>query len=109
MVKSHGLRDWLAQRVTAAVMAVYTVLFAATLFVQRPSHYEAWKALFSPGWMRVATLLVLLSLYWHAWLGMHDILIDYVKPAGLHRLSKTLVMLALAVYAVWSVRILWSV
>lgn len=109
MVKTHALREWLMQRFTGAVMALYTVLVAVTLWMQRPSQYDAWKALFSTGWMRAATLVFLLSLFWHAWLGMRDILIDYVKPATLHRILKTLVVLALAAYAVWSIRILWSV
>lgn len=109
MVKSHALRLWLAQRITGAVMAVYTLLLGAVLYVQRPAEYDAWKALFGAGWMRAATLIFVLSLVWHAWLGMHDILIDYVKPALVHRILKNLVVLALAVYAVWSVRILWSI
>lgn len=109
MVKSHALREWLAQRITGAVMAMYTLLLAVVLLAQRPAAYAAWKSVFAAGWMRAATLVCLLSLFWHAWLGMRDILIDYVKPAALHRFLTTLVVLALAVYAVWSVRILWSV
>ncbi|GBG14623.1 succinate dehydrogenase / fumarate reductase, membrane anchor subunit [Novimethylophilus kurashikiensis] len=109
MVKSHALRLWLAQRITGALMAIYALMVGSVLYVQHPTEYGTWKALFSTGWMRAATLVFVLSLVWHAWLGMHDILIDYVKPALAHRILKNLVVLSLAVYAVWSMRILWSI
>ena len=79
----YGLRDWLAQRVTAVIMAVYTraSLLRRARWRSRLD-YAAWKALFAQGWMRVATLLFVVSLAWHAWVGMRDILMDYVKPDG---------------------------
>ena len=43
----YGLRDWLVQRVTAAVMAVYTLLFVLVLAACRPTNYVAWTGLFS--------------------------------------------------------------
>ena len=65
----YGMRDWLAQRVTAAIMAVYTVIVAVIVLMNAPLKYAGWQALFAQGWMRVATLLFMLSLAWHAW---HD-------------------------------------
>ncbi|MDH4175800.1 MAG: succinate dehydrogenase, hydrophobic membrane anchor protein, partial [Betaproteobacteria bacterium] len=78
----YGLRDWLAQRITAAIMAVYTVILLVVLVGGMPITYAVWKDLFAQGWMRVATLLFGASLAWHAWVGMRDILMDYVKPVG---------------------------
>ena len=63
----YGLRDWLAQRVTALVMLAYTVLFLVVW--PRPMSYAAWKALFAQGWMRFATFLVIASVLLHAWVG----------------------------------------
>ena len=53
----YGLRDWLAQRITALVMAVYTVIVLVVLMRGEPISYAVWKDLFAHGWMRVATLL----------------------------------------------------
>lgn len=103
----YGTGPWLRQRLTAVIMAVYTVLVIAMLLIMRPNGYEEWKAVFAPGWMRLATLLFLLSLCYHAWVGMRDILMDYAKPAGLRLALHTLVVIALAGYAVWAVNILW--
>ena len=70
----YGLKDWLVQRVTAVIMAIYAVLFAGMVMVCSPSGFEDWQALFAPQWMRLASLLFFLSLFWHAWIGMRDIL-----------------------------------
>jgi succinate dehydrogenase membrane anchor subunit len=103
----YGLRDWLAQRITAAVMAVYAVIALVVLMGGRPISYAVWKDLFSQGWMRVATLLFAASLAWHAWVGMRDILMDYVKPTGVRLALEVAVLLAIAGYVGWTVQILW--
>ena len=103
----YGLRDWLAQRITAAVMAVYAVIALVVLMGGRPISYAVWKDLFSQGWMRVATLLFAASFAWHAWVGMRDILMDYVKPTGLRLAFEVAVLLAIAGYVGWTVQILW--
>lgn len=103
----YGLRDWLAQRVTAVIMALYTVIMAGVFLNKAPFTYGAWKALFAQGWMRVATLLFAVSLAWHAWVGMRDILMDYVKPDGLRLALRIGVLLLLAAYVGWTIQILW--
>lgn len=105
----YGLRDWLAQRVTAIVMAAYSVLMLLIVLIERPSNYGTWKALFSHQWFRLASLLFALSLFWHAWIGVRDILMDYVKSTAFRLALQILVILALVAYALWSVQILWSI
>ena len=79
----YGTRDWLAQRVTAVDHGRLHGGVCWLLIASRPPFtYETWKALFAQGWMRVATLLFALSLAWHAWVGVRDILMDYVKHAA---------------------------
>jgi succinate dehydrogenase / fumarate reductase, membrane anchor subunit len=103
----YGLRDWLAQRITAAIMAVYTLIVAGVFLNGSPFTYAAWKDLFAQGWMRVATLLFAVSLAWHAWVGTRDILMDYVKPDGLRLTLQVVTVLLLASYVGWTVQILW--
>ena len=57
--------------------------------------------------MRVATLLFAASLAWHMWVGVRDILMDYVKPAGLRLALEVGVLLAVAGYLGWTIQILW--
>jgi succinate dehydrogenase / fumarate reductase membrane anchor subunit len=105
----YGLRDWMIQRVSAVVMAVYTLLFVLILIFAPPRHYSAWKALFAGQAMKLATFVFLLSLFLHAWIGMRDILMDYIKPTGARLSLEVLVALALVAYAGWALQIVWSV
>ena len=104
----YGLKDWLVQRITALVMAVYVIAFIAIMLVCPPQAYEQWHTLFVHPMMRIATLVFFLSLFWHAWIGMRDILMDYVKPTGVRLGLEIVVVLVLAGYAGWAVQILWS-
>ncbi len=103
----YGLRDWLAQRITAVIMAVYTVILLVVLLAGQPITYGVWQDLFKQGWMRVATLLFAASLAWHAWVGVRDIIMDYIKPTGLRLSIETLVLLTVAGYLAWAIQILW--
>jgi succinate dehydrogenase / fumarate reductase membrane anchor subunit len=105
----YGLKDWLVQRVSALVMAVYLVLFVGAMLVCSPGNYEEWRAVFAPQWMRLATLLFFLSLFWHAWIGMRDILMDYVSSTAARLGLQVVVILLLVAYAAWAVQILWSI
>jgi len=103
----YGLRDWLAQRITAVIMAVYSVIAVAVFIVNKNITYAVWRDLFSQGWMRVATLLFIVSLAWHAWVGVRDILMDYIKPDGLRLTLQVCTLLVIACYVGWSIQILW--
>ena len=105
----YGARDWLAQRVTAVVMAVYT-LFLITILVGVPRlDYEHWSALWALPIMRFATILFVLSTLIHAWIGVRNIFMDYVHDTALRLTLHVLVILTLIGYGVWAVQILWDV
>jgi len=104
----YGMRDWLAQRVTAVLMVVYTLFIAGYVLLHPAMGYDRWTALFSNQVMRSFTLLLLLALYYHAWIGVRDIVMDYVKPPIIRLAIYVLVILALLLYAIWSVQILWG-
>lgn len=104
----YGLRDWLAQRVSAALLALYTLLLAVVLGTLPGLDYWHWKALWQLPVMRYMTVVVLLGLYYHAWVGVRDIIMDYVKDAGLRLVLYVIVIAALVGYTAWTVEILWA-
>jgi succinate dehydrogenase / fumarate reductase, membrane anchor subunit len=104
----YGLKDWLAQRVSALILAAGSLLFAAMLLVCAPSSHAEWRALFAPSWMRLASLVFFIALAWHAWIGMRDILMDYVKSTGVRLALEVMVLLTAVVYVAWAAEILWS-
>lgn len=102
----YGLKDWLAQRITAVVMAAYTLVLVPA-FLVGGGGFDAWGELLSGGFMRVASFLFVMSLCYHAWIGIRDIFMDYVKPVGVRLTLHALAILALVGYAGWAVQILW--
>jgi succinate dehydrogenase / fumarate reductase membrane anchor subunit len=104
----YGLRDWLIQRVTAVMMVLYTLGIVGYCLLQPVLNYDAWTLLFSNNVVRSFSLLFLLGVFYHAWIGVRDIVMDYVKPAAIRLFIHVMVILALLLYAIWSVQILWG-
>ncbi|MEN9887730.1 MAG: hypothetical protein RL758_2308 [Pseudomonadota bacterium] len=105
---SYGFRDWLAQRVTAAIMAVFTlVVLAQVIFSKGPIGYESWAGIFAAQWMKVLTFSVIIALLYHAWVGIRDIWMDYIKPVGLRLVLHVLSIMWLAGCAGWAIQVLW--
>ncbi len=104
----YGMRDWLAQRVTAALMALFTLLvLAQILFTKGPIGYDKWAGTFSPQWMKVLTFTVILALLYHVWVGMRDIWMDYIKPAALRLVLQVFSIVWLIGCMGWAIQVLW--
>jgi len=103
----YGLRDWMAQRMTAVYMALYTLIFAVCALRLPAMSYEAWSGLFSGGLMKFATFLFFMALFYHAWVGIRDLFMDYIKSALLRLVLHTVVIFLLVGYAGWVAQILW--
>lgn len=84
---NYGLRDWLAQRLTAVVMVAAALVLFVALVVVKPAGYEAWRAFVMQGWVRLTLMLMVLALLWHAFIGARDIFMDYIRHDG-WRLAK---------------------
>ena len=106
----YGLRDWLAQRVTAALMALFTLLvLAQVLFSKGPIGYDKWAGIFSSQWMKVLTFTIIIALLYHVWVGMRDIWMDYIKPVGLRLGQQVFTLVWLIACAGWGIQVLWRV
>lgn len=104
----YGLRDWLAQRVTAVLMALFTVVLLAQVLFGGPLGYDRWAAIFSSQWMKSLTFVVIVAMAWHAWIGMRDIFMDYVtKSMGLRVALQVATIVWLVGCAGWAVQVLW--
>jgi succinate dehydrogenase / fumarate reductase membrane anchor subunit len=123
----YGMRDWLAQRVTAVVMGLFTIAlllqYLLPAYAKDPSTgarlkddtgqavmlagYDKWAGIFSTQWMKLLTFVVILSLAYHAWVGMRDVWMDYVKPFGARLAMQVLTIVWLLGCLGWSVQVLW--
>jgi succinate dehydrogenase / fumarate reductase membrane anchor subunit len=108
-----GLSDWLIQRITAVVLLAYFVFLGWELC--GGVDYASWKALFSQTWMRIFSVMAILSLAAHAWIGMWVVLTDYLterlmgNAGNVLRLTFQIVCsLVIFIYVIWGIQILWS-
>jgi succinate dehydrogenase / fumarate reductase membrane anchor subunit len=106
----YGLRDWLAQRVTAIVMASYTIILLGLFLTAGHFGYEAWAGVFAHQWFKLATFTVVIALLYHVWVGMRDIWMDYVTHSVVLRLIfQVATILWLIACAGYAAQILWRV
>lgn len=105
----YGWKDWLAQRVTAVIMLLFSIVIIGFFMLKGSVTFVDWKELFRSQLFRILTLLFLLSVYYHAWIGIKDVLMDYIKPAGMRVSLQVAVLLFLLGCTIWSATIIWGV
>ncbi len=103
----YGFRDWLAQRVTAALMALFTLIVLVQVLLPGPMGYDKWSGIFSAQWMKVVTFSVIVALAYHVWVGVRDVFMDYVKPVGIRLALQVFAIFWLVGCAGWAVQVLW--
>ena len=103
----YGLRDWLSQRVTASLMALFTLVLIAQVLFGGEMGFDRWASIFSHQWMKLLTFVVILSLALHAWVGMRDIWMDYVQHVGVRLAAQVFTIVWLLACAGWAVQVLW--
>jgi len=110
----YGTGEFIAQRVTAIILAVYTLVLLIGILTMSGFTYEGWKNLFTftvlfmPLGQILATL-AMISLAWHAWIGVRDIWMDYIKPVGTRLTLQVFSIIWLVGCAGWSIQVLWRV
>ena len=104
----YGIFDWLVQRITAIWMVLYTLVIGSMAWLGEGSH-QAWRELMATGWVQSATILFVLCLCWHAWVGVRDIWMDYIKCSALRLLLHVVTLGTLFLCVAWAVQILWEI
>ena len=105
--KYPGMRLWLSQRLSALVMAVYIVCLIVVLLIIQPNSFIEWHTVASNIVFKVTTFLFFVCLSFHAWLGVRDVMRDYVFNVNLRNKLQVLVDILLLGYLAWAGFILW--
>ncbi|MFZ5574212.1 MAG: succinate dehydrogenase, hydrophobic membrane anchor protein [Pseudomonadota bacterium] len=102
-----GTGSWLLQRATAVLLALALPGLAVYVLAALPVDFAGWQALFAPQGVRVLLLLAAVALALHAWVGMRDIVMDYVRHIGARLALLLAVIVILAGSVVWLAAVLW--
>ena len=104
----YGVGDWLVQRATAIVMAVFTLaLILAVIFTSGPLTYASWSGIFAATWMKFLTFATVISICWHAWIGVRNVFMDYINPVGIRLALQLFAAVWLIGSAGWAAQVLW--
>lgn len=104
----NGVHDWLLLRGAAIIIALYIVYLLGFVIVSGSLTYEVWRGFFALSFTKVFTLLALLSILIHGWIGMWQVLTDYVKNVALRLVVQLIVVVALASYAIYGTIVVWG-
>ena len=108
----YGTFEYLAQRVTAIIMAVYTLVLLIGILTMSGFTYQGWHNLFTFTVVmmpigQILASLTMISLAWHAWIGVRDIWMDYVGNVGVRLFLMVMTLLWLVGSVVYFINILW--
>ncbi len=103
-----GLHDWIIQRVSAIVMLAYVIFLGYFICTTPDLSFQVWQELFASTFMKVFSLLALLSVIGHAWIGLWIVSTDYMPKLAIRFVFQVLVILICLALLVWGIQILWS-
>ena len=83
VIAHNGLSDWILQRATALVLVLYTLIIIVNLAVVELHDFASWKGIFESVWMKLLSIVAAISLIYHAWVGIRELWMDYIKPVGI--------------------------
>lgn len=96
-----GLRAWLLQRISAIYMLLFIIFFLAHFLVEPPHSYQAWHNWMMNSGVSIATLIFFTALVLHVWVGVRDVLMDYVHSLALRVFALTLLGIGLVAMMAW--------
>ena len=106
---SAGLNAWLIQRISAVYTALFIVGSVVSIAFNPPSNYAQWAQWLGNPFVNAATALFFIALLMHVWVGVRDIVMDYVKPLAIRAAVLTSVILVLVAIGLWILKLLYSV
>ncbi|MEA3277663.1 MAG: succinate dehydrogenase, hydrophobic membrane anchor protein [Pseudomonadota bacterium] len=104
--KASGLKAWVVQRATAIYLALFSLYLVLHFLFAPPADYEAWRGWVTRPWVSLGLLIFVPSLLAHAWVGIRDVLLDYVRPIGLRVTILTLFAFVFIASGLWALQAL---
>lgn len=105
----NGIHDFVLVRATAIIITLYIIYMIGFVATSGTLTWDVWTGFFTSAFTKVFTLLALLSILIHAWIGMWQVLTDYVKPLAIRMILQLIIVVALLVYVIYGFVVVWGV
>ncbi|MGL9722281.1 succinate dehydrogenase membrane anchor subunit [Sodalis sp. (in: enterobacteria)] len=103
----NGVHEWLLVRASAIVICLYIIYLLGFILIADTLTYDVWRGFFATPMTKVFTLLTLFSILVHTWIGMWQVLTDYIKPLALRLLLQLAIVIVLMVYLLYGTVVVW--
>jgi len=104
--RASGLKAWVVQRVTAVYLALFATYLALRFIIAPPADHAALQAWATGPWIMLGLLVFVPALLAHAWVGIRDVFMDYIKHTGARVLALSLVAFLFLACGLWAVQAL---
>lgn len=104
----NGVHEWLLVRASAIVICLYIIYLLGFILIADTLTYDVWRGFFATPMTKVFTLLTLFSILVHTWIGMWQVLTDYIKPLALRLLLQLTIVIVLMVYLLYGTVVVWG-
>ncbi len=108
-IRAQGMRAWLLQRLSGAYIGLYLLIALIAIGTGPTLDYARWHGLLSQPAVAIASLLFFFFILTHAWVGIRDVLLDYIQLTALRFSILMVLALGLLTMGIWVSMILFSV
>ena len=102
--QASGLRAWTLQRISAVYLGIFLLVLLHRFGFHPPADFAAWRGWVATPWVSIGLMLFAVSLLLHAWVGIRDVLIDYVRPIGARVALLSLFAFLLIASGLWALQ-----
>lgn len=104
-----GKNAWVIQRLSGLYIAFFSLILLGIFSTTPPQSYTEWVAIFVSPLLQIGFSLFIFALLFHAWIGVRDIILDYVHPISLKMVIFSMLLISLFGSGLWALRALYLV
>jgi succinate dehydrogenase / fumarate reductase membrane anchor subunit len=102
----QGLNTWILQRLSALYLAGFLIYLVYYFIGGGPNNYEEWRVWVTSPVASISILMFIVMVLIHAWVGIRDVIMDYVHILAIRMSLFIVVGFAILVCAIWIVQTL---
>lgn len=102
--QASGLKAWVVQRVSAVYLGLFLAYLLGHFTLSPPVDHEALRAWVASPLVALGLLVFVPVLLAHSWIGIRDVLIDYVHPLGARVLLLSLFAFVFLASGLWALK-----
>ena len=98
---NNGFDHWLIQRISAVYIGFFIISCLIFFSLSDDLTYFKWRGYFDQPVVIILSALFCISLLYHAWIGLKDIMIDYIHSPLIRMLVLSIISFLLLAAGFW--------